>query len=442
MKKMNCFVCSLNLLDLKNYISHLRAFHSSETNFICYNCNPERTFVSSNSFKKHISRHFNEHTTNNASHTGTISTNDLQNTLQSTYNSEISTNSTARSSCFISNDIVESFSDMPADKSANEIVIVEQFENLHHEIAKKNLELTCSLYDSNLNRKQVQFVVKEFEAYFTNIINNQLKHIVLKRLKDLNENKVNLKGFENVFGEIQNQFYNINTEHKRTKLLNENNLLTLNATQIEIGSYMESRKKNDGIYLDTVKVHESYVAIKKSMKTFLENGNTFEIIMKYKEFLRTKTENYISSCTETEFWKEKLLNLPKNDGVVIEIRLYSDDFENNNGLGSCAGLQKLAGVYYSIVDFPVEFNSKIENIFLILLYNALDRKKYGNRRILKPLIDELNELFHDGFVINTDSNNYKIYVMITHVIGDNLGIHVLLGFSEGFNANFFVVFAG
>lgn len=56
-----------------------------------------------------------------------------------------------------------------------------------------------------------------------------------------------------------------------------------------------------------------------------------------------------------------------------------------------------------------------------MLFSAEDRKKFGNNKVFKPLIDQLNSLQNDG--IKIDFKNFKIVKLIPCVVvGDNLDV--------------------
>ena len=125
----------------------------------------------------------------------------------------------------------------------------------------------------------------------------------------------------------------------------------------------------------------------------------------------------------------------KNNEIVRPLFIYTDDFEPNNQLGAHSG--KLGAVYAILACLPPECQSSLKNIMLVQLFHAKDRVKYGNRATFRPLIDELNSLEKDGIVIQTRSKGeVRVHFVLTLVLGDNLGLHGLLGFTEGFRNAF------
>nr|XP_054775349.1 uncharacterized protein LOC129283670 [Lytechinus pictus] len=71
-----------------------------------------------------------------------------------------------------------------------------------------------------------------------------------------------------------------------------------------------------------------------------------------------------------------------------------------------------------------------------MLYNASDAKLFGFHKIFAQFVEDMKLLETDGIDIQHDNFYGNVKVSIAQVVGDNLGIHSLLGFAEGFTANF------
>lgn len=71
------------------------------------------------------------------------------------------------------------------------------------------------------------------------------------------------------------------------------------------------------------------------------------------------------------------------------------------------------------------------NIHLIALFHAQDVKKYGFDPILEPLIRDIKILESGGIELPISTS--RVYGTICQVIGDNLGMHSILGFTESFS---------
>jgi len=147
------------------------------------------------------------------------------------------------------------------------------------------------------------------------------------------------------------------------------------------------------------------------------------------------TGGVVCSYFQSKVWKEKCRN--DIDKIIIPFFLYFDEYETNNPLGAHAGKKKIGAVYVSFGScIPAEFQSSLNYIFLALLFIANDRKEFGNKNIFKELINEINYLRTEGVIVNLRNENYTIYFSLALIIGDNLGLHSMLGFNESFNANY------
>ena len=132
-------------------------------------------------------------------------------------------------------------------------------------------------------------------------------------------------------------------------------------------------------------------------------------------------------------WKRKTKNFVSKK--VLPLFLCSDDYETGNALGSHSGVNKLAGTYITIPYFPPQFQSLL-SIYHALLYYVKDRAEFGNFAVFRKLIEEFRFLETAGVNIELPQGETKILFKLGLVIGDNLGLHMLLGFVESFNANF------
>lgn len=69
------------------------------------------------------------------------------------------------------------------------------------------------------------------------------------------------------------------------------------------------------------------------------------------------------------------------------------------------------------------------------MFHSSNRVKFGNNIIFKPLIDEFN-LQEIGIEIDTALFKGKLYFELGLILGDNLGLHSIIGFTESFSSNY------
>lgn len=113
--------------------------------------------------------------------------------------------------------------------------------------------------------------------------------------------------------------------------------------------------------------------------------------------------------------------------------LYFDDFQVNNPLGSHSS--SVLDVNYS---FPTAHK---KNFFVAALFNSKDIKNIGNNKCFYDLVEEINESQNIVVDLKLPGRNLKVEFILGLVVGDNLGINTVLGFSRSFSSNFFVTFA-
>lgn len=81
--------------------------------------------------------------------------------------------------------------------------------------------------------------------------------------------------------------------------------------------------------------------------------------------------------------------------------------------------------------------SKLENIYILALFNYLDVKSLGFGPILRNVIDELKVLQNDGIPVYYNGKEEAIYFTVVTILGDTiLGVHTINRVSESFKANF------
>lgn len=121
----------------------------------------------------------------------------------------------------------------------------------------------------------------------------------------------------------------------------------------------------------------------------------------------------------------------------ISLRLYVDDFETCNPLGTSRKKHKLCGVYWTLGNLPPGSHS-LSSIYLAILCKSVDVKIYGYDKVLEPLLQDLKTLEDHGVYVPLLGTSLKGTVQ--SVVADNLGAHSIAGFSESFSGEFFCRF--
>lgn len=75
-----------------------------------------------------------------------------------------------------------------------------------------------------------------------------------------------------------------------------------------------------------------------------------------------------------------------SDELRLSLRLFVDDFETCNPLGTSRNKQKLCGIYWVLGNLPPGSHSSLSSIFLTVLCKSVDVKTYGFDKVLEPLL--------------------------------------------------------
>ncbi|KAJ8029948.1 hypothetical protein HOLleu_29486 [Holothuria leucospilota] len=228
---------------------------------------------------------------------------------------------------------------------------------------------------------------------------------------------------ENTFGRFKGDYL------RRKYFVDSGMFLTPMEVPIGIAFYQRNNRQTGNISQVLRNVTFQYVPIKPLIKLILESNGYMESISKHEPANNGLMKDFHDGeyCRLNEFFKSK---------ENIKVLLYIDDFEVTNPLSPKAGTHKLGAVYFTITNLHPKFRSSLDNCYLVMLFNAGDAKLYGYEPILDPLVKDLNSLIRDGIFIDTPTFQGNIQVGLAQVTGDNLGIHSLFGFAQGFTANF------
>lgn len=304
-------------------------------------------------------------------------------------------------------------------------------EHFIHLMEHELLLITLSLYNNSVVPRNV---VQLFVDTIINFVNNKLMNYIKEQLKHRLATNI-----DQVFSYIQDIEINIarvfdkfKNEYARFTMYKEKGLM-IDAEENEIGIDFV-KKVVDGNVVDYKNsICAEYIPLSWSLKVLLEIPGSFELLLKHMSELEQEKE-LISNILQCNLWTKKYKNgkLSENE-YLIPLFLYADDFESGNALGSHAGKQKFGAVYASLPGFPPNVSSQLRNIILTLLFKSEHRKTYGNLKLFKPLITELNDLRKKGFIITVNKKKYTVYLQLLLVIGDNLGLSEILGFIDYYN---------
>uniref|UniRef100_A0ABD2X0W6 Uncharacterized protein n=1 Tax=Trichogramma kaykai TaxID=54128 RepID=A0ABD2X0W6_9HYME len=261
-------------------------------------------------------------------------------------------------------------------------------------LIKELLIFILNIYaDANLPRSVVETVINFFDKFNQNHFIPSLRADILEALENEQLSERAKIKLNSVFDDYKTLFVPLNTEDNRFNLLRRINYRNPDVPEIE--NVLE--KKSEGNH------------------TYVSFDPVFALVMPLKQKYSPK------HCQD----------------IVIPYFIYFDECECGNTLGSCPGKNKMSAVYSQIACLPPSIASRLNAIFLSLLMHSKQQKKISNRETFHKLVDEANDLRQNGVKICVDSKSFLVKFELLLVLGDNLGLNDIFGFTKSFTTNFY-----
>lgn len=146
---------------------------------------------------------------------------------------------------------------------------------------------------------------------------------------------------------------------------------------------------------------------------------------------RSSRENQLTIASPLDGTFAKRMHGKLKLEVYIDDTQYSPSFMNKT--------QKFTCIYLSLADIPFQMRTKRDEIDIYLLVNKVNLDKLGlsdtNFALFSRLRFEIENINEQGGVQLCTSNGTQFFATITisSIVGDNLAIYPLLGFSGCFN---------
>jgi len=296
-------------------------------------------------------------------------------------------------------------------------------------IRSNAISMICKWYsDTVIPRNKIDVLINDVQDFIDLIVSvfSSKINICIEKCIDTNVNG-ELSVILNDMKILSDPFVNMKTEYMRFETLEELGVL-IHPKEIVIGHRLGDKLVNGRVSVEPTDVKICLIPLRDILKKNLEHSNLLDVILKYTENM--KSSKLIYNFMQSQLWQEKCsINSNK---LIFPLFLYYDDFEVNNPLGTHATSQMLGAVYVSLACLPPELASSLDQIFLVSLFKTNDKKYFGNSIIFKDLISELNYLENTGIFVTVNNKVHHIFFSLGLIIGDNLGLHSILGFTESF----------
>lgn len=400
-----CFKCKKQISGgIKSLFMHLRAVHclnSASTHFQCSESGCGRTFSYMWSFKRHLEK---EHEDENA----------LNNPFEGPAPSDVE--KAAEMEPAQQNEAVEeNWDELEPEGITNRVALF-----LAH------LRSKSSMTYSNLN-----FVVQHTSSLISDIVSRlQSKTMSLFRQFGLDQNQeVEELGVE--FSEAAEPFKGMETDYKQMLYFAKSGNFIQPVEEIFSGvSYVQPTASGTGI-VRQVGIPDSYyrISLKSLLSKILEIPGILQAMLEW----QCREGDAIQDVFDGEYGKTHPLF---QNEVSIPLIIYQDDCEIVNPLGSKTGIHKLGLIYFILKSLPPDLLSSLQSQFLLAVYKSDDVASYGFDAILHPIVEEIRCLERDGILVNIPNYQGVVKFTLLQVVGDNLGVHGVLGYIESFSANY------
>lgn len=421
---ISCFVCGHVFQELPILVKHFKLIHglglNSDYRCIVQNCT--QLFSNLNSFQKHTKKHFSF----NLPQTNLVIPNPVALPANITHESDINTEVP------IQVNIRHELNDM-MDQASN--VLQYPQHNSDYSICKALISKQCEQFSinfhtkSNITRKDVLFIQKEVSAITSNIT-QEIKNKILHHIPELDK-----KEFVEFLSFCGNPFDEIKSEYKLFKSITESDRFA-KPIFFNVNNEISEIILNNEPNLDASNVKGCIMPIEFQFRKFFELPSILTIALYNINKLSTDSDithfvNSASFAEKSSFYSGK---------TIIPYFIYLDSFEINNPLGSHASVDSVCGVYYSFPTLPQYLLSNLNYIFVAAYFKSKDQKIFGNDPFLRPLIEKFRNLEENGLLIRTETGSHQIHFVMCNILGDNLGLNDVLGFTTSFNSNYYCRF--
>ena len=305
-----------------------------------------------------------------------------------------------------------------------------------HALTEKVRLFIANLYKyPDIARKRADEVICEVSKLFEENLQS-IKEEIRTRVKHFDKDSITVDEVYSILDKFSSPFQNFDTERKRfSHFKNCGTFVPPESNKLgEVKVIVEKEGEKKLIHKD---LNVQFIPLRKVLKLFFELPEILEKTLQYMNKIKENIE-IITNVIQCSLWKQKILN--SSGTIRIPLVGYFDDYENSNPLGSHKGISKCGAVYINVALLPPEIHSKIDNIFLFMLFNSKHRVQFSNQIVYTRAIEELKYLKNEGIKVCIDNKDINIYFDFLLLTGDNLGLHAILGFVESFSANFFCRF--
>nr|XP_047128240.1 uncharacterized protein LOC124808979 isoform X3 [Hydra vulgaris] len=285
---------------------------------------------------------------------------------------------------------------------------------------------------SSISLSVSQFIMDSLNELLKDIINYLLAKtdVVLKTYRC---DAVTFNTLSEEFNNWKNLFKGIDTHYKMLNYLKVKGLY-VEPEAHSIGDRWDVKRDRSTKQQMQVCVKNKFylIPIEKTLKLVLRQPETWKILKRNNESANDIAEDWLDGKHGRQL--KTYAKHYFSNSIHVFIQIYFDEVETTNPLGSKTGIHKLGAFYFTIKNFPPAANSALSNIHLLALAHSEDIKRYTTDPVMEVIVQQLKDLHDEGFTVFCDGKEINFRCFLTQVVGDNLGLHAILGYMENFSS--------
>ena len=243
-------------------------------------------------------------------------------------------------------------------------------------LGKEMLKFTLSLYgNALLSRKGVDFVLKQFETFISQLIIPFIQSQMETQIKPIANDVLYCK-VQFILETNKQLFRKFSTEHLRLKLY-EHESFYIPPQLFKIGEDTVFLNSDEGnMKIEKKTIYAAHVPLKSTLEAFFKVPGIFNQMWDYANGL-SKDKTILSNFIQGDLWAKKYSSSEK---LIFPLFVYFHEFETGHAMGSHGGEEKLGGVYVSLVCLPPHLVAKVKNILVSTIFHSKYLKKFGIKK--------------------------------------------------------------
>ncbi|VDI00934.1 Hypothetical predicted protein [Mytilus galloprovincialis] len=269
----------------------------------------------------------------------------------------------------------------------------------------------------------------QFIAEQTDLIVQQHLHFVQQKLlhtlrlrHGMTEEGQNI--IKEIFNTTDLPFDGLTTSYGRNRYI-RNTFNIVEPEIVHVGLEHILKRRHGQEILEVMNASFSYIPMIESIQQFLQNDDIANLVFGRPNFA---PNGLLNDFVDGSVFQTHPLLLGNNEALHLSI--YFDDLEICNPLGKNAGIHKIGVFYYSILNLPISYRSRLPAIRVLAIIKRKTMSKFGINNVLRRINKDL-ELLAEGVNMSIKGENKIIKGAAIAFVGDTLASHEFCGFKIG-----------